>query len=299
MTCKDLGNTGQMSCPYLMKIIKRVMLVPLYDSSGDPTKIANADLTKTALQLRFNESEQQDRIYPLPLLENVTDERGEPITFEWDGGGKSFIRENPRTFSGRIKRITPELTGRILKWNGQEMGFYAFDADGNFIYSKDATGGSDYYPIQIDSGSLYAGLIKATNSDPLMGMITFDTEKSVKDSDLRYVLADNLDFNGLSNTDVYGLIEVNVSITSSSATQTVFTASLDNGVALEGLTSSDIELYNVTDSASVTVTTLTESATVPGTYTAAYSSGLDAADTAKVTIAKDRFSHSYDTEVVS
>ena len=275
------------------------MFVPLNDSDGNPTKIAAADLTKAALQAKFDEENSQDRFYPLPLMENVTDERAEPTMYEWEGGGKVFIKENPRAFSGMIKRLTPELIGRIKNWTGQEMGYYVWDADGNFIYSAASDGSTDLYPIEIDGESLYAGLVKATNSDPLMGAVTFDTAQGVQDEDLRYVKKENLDFNGLSKSDVYGLMEVKVNITAATASTVTFSLALDQNVALSGMTVSDLVANNDTNDAAITLSTVTESGVNAGTYTGAYSPGLAVGETIRITVSKSKLSFGYDTYVAT
>jgi hypothetical protein len=262
-------------------------------------KIERTNLTKTYLQGKFNESNQYDRFYPLPVMENVTDERDEPVMFEWEGGGTVFIKENPRSFAGMIKQLTPELIGRIKQWIGRDMGYFVIDYDGNFIGNAASDGSTDLYPIAIDSESLYAGLIKGNYSDPLMGSVSFKTQQNVKDEDLRMVKAEDLDFDGLSKTDVYGLTEVTVSLSSASTSQAVFTLSLDQDAPLSGIVSADIVANNDTDDSAVTLTSLTESAVTPGTYTAAYSTGIDAGDTLRITVSKTKLSHSYDTLVVS
>ncbi len=297
-TCSDLGNTGTISCPFLMKIIAKVVLIPKYATDGTVNKIASGNLTKSVLQAHFDNARKLDRYYPTPLLKNVTNERGDPENFEWDGGGKTFIREGVRSFTGMIDRGTPELEGRFNQWNGQEMGFYAFDSDGNFIYKDAGDDSGDYLPIPIDGGSFYCGFKWASNSDPSMLALQFDVLQTEKDSDLRYTVAADLDFDGLDTSDVYGLSEVTVVVTAASATAATFTASLDMGGALSGLLVGDLVGNNDTDDTVVTFTSSTESVAVPGTYALAYSTGITAGDILRVTISKTRLSSTYGTRVV-
>ena len=132
-----------------------------------------------------------------------------------------------------------------------------------------------------------------------MGAVRFSTQQGIKDEDLRYVKAADLDFNGLSYIDVYGLKQVIVNITSATATQTVFTAALDQNVALSGLGTSDIEVSNLTTPGVITLSGLTESAITPGAYTAAYASGIAVGETIQVKITKSKLSYSTDTFVVT
>jgi hypothetical protein len=282
-----------------LKVIAKVILVPKFAADGSVNKIASGDLTKTILQAHFDNANQLDRFYPTPLLKNVTNERADPEYFEWEGGGKEFVREGVRQFTGVISKGTPELEGRLNLWNGQEMGFYAIDKDGNFIYKDAGDGSGDYLPIPIDGGSLYTGFKWATNSDPSMLAIQFDVLQTEKDSDLRYTLASALDFDGLDSGDVYGLSEVTVNITAAAATTGTFTATLDMGTPQSGLTKTDIAMNNDTSDTVLTVDNLVESTVNLGTYTWTITAGLATGDTVRVTIAKTKLSHSYGTKVVA
>lgn len=296
-TCTNVGNTGTISCPFLMKIIARVVLVPKYGATGAVNKIATGDLTKATLQALFDNSEKMSRFYPTPLLKNVTNERADPEYFEYDGGGKDFVREGVRNFTGVIPKKSTELAGRLNQWNGQEMGFYAFDSDGNFIYKQGSDG--DYLPIAIDGGSFYTGFKWANNSDPSMLAVAFDVLQTEKDSDIRYVPAANLDFDGLDGADVYGLSEVVVDITTATATGGTVEFALDMGSPLSGLLVGDIVATNVTNNTTITVSSLTESGTNTGTYAFVYATGIAAGETLKIQVSKTRLSHTYGTLVVS
>jgi len=288
--CDNYGDTGAMPCPFPMKAASRFMFAPLFDSSGNPTKIPQADIAKVALQLRFNEENPQDRLYPLPETKNITDERGEKVDFEWDSGGIVFIKENPRAVAAMIPKLTPELIGRLNKWNGSDMGYFYWDLDRNFVYNVDTDDSGDAYPIPIDGGSLYAGLVKATYTDPLMGALTFSTGQDVRDEDLRLIPASSLDFNGLSKTDVYGLQEINVTITAATATDVTFSLALDQSVAFEGAVVGDFVAHNDTNDTSITLSGVVESGVLPGTYVGSYAAGLAVGEIIRITVSKDKLS---------
>ena len=296
-TCNSLGNTGSISCPFLIDVIDRVILVPKFGSDGTENKIAAGDLTKAILQGHFDNATALDRFYPTPSMKNVSTERADPEYFEWEGGGKDFVREGVRAFTGMIPKGTPELEGRLNLWNGSQMGFYAIDKNGNFIYKDDGSG--DYLPIPIDGGSLYVGFKWKTNSDPNMLAVAFDIKSTFKDSTLMYVEAADLDFDGTNTADVYGLSEVAVTVTAATATAGTFTAKLDMNTALSGLVLADIVLHNDTTDASVTATSLTESGVNAGTYSWVVATGVTAGDTIRATISKTKLSHSYGTFVVT
>lgn len=98
-------------------------------------------------------------------------------------------------------------------------------------------------------------------------MVSFEHDQLVKDSDLGYV-SESAITGDLLNLD--GLIEA-VSTVSGEATtgfvltMTSLSGAFDSKTAIEGLVLADFAVYNVTDAASVTVTSVTESPA--GTYT--------------------------------
>jgi hypothetical protein len=267
--CCTLQNSRGDLCPSIMDIAKRLIIVPEVDGSGAQNKFASeAAVTKSALQAKFDAADKDDRFFPLSIIENVEDLRAEPTFFEFNSGRKAKVKEGTRTFVAYIPFQGPEYLGKLEEWGCSKFGVYIVDKAGNFIYATDSSTKTEVLPILVDHESFSAELMKKTDGEPIMIKLTFDFRETEKDSLLRAIDKDSLDFDGLSSTDVYGLWDITHAVTSITTTGFVSTiTSVDYGFAIEGLVPGDFSLYNDTDSASVTITSATESATVPGEYT--------------------------------
>jgi len=267
--CCTLSNSRGDLCPSIMDIAKRFIVVPEVDGSGAKNELANvAAVTKSALQAKFDAADKDDRYFPISILENVEDVRSEPTFFEFNSGRKAKVKEGTRTFTGYIPFQGPEYLGKLEAWSCAKFGVYVVDKGGNFIYATDESTKTKVQPILVDHESFSAELVKKTDAEPIMIKITFDFRETEKDSLLRAIDADDLDFDGLSSTDIYGLWDMTHAVTSISTTSFVSTITEETyGHAIEGLVLGDFSLYNDTDSASVSITSSPESATVPGEYT--------------------------------
>jgi hypothetical protein len=257
MSCATLTNTRGNNCPTAMDIAKRLIFVPELGSAGAKNQLAIADIDKATLQAKFDQANDQDRYYPISALENVEDLRAEPTYFEFNSGVKSKTKEGTRTFTGFIPFQGAEYLAKLEKWECANFGIYIIDKAGNFIYSKD---GANAQPILIAKDSFSAEYIKKTETEPAMIKIMFDFREGEKDSDLRLVEAKDLDFDGLSEVDVYGLFDASIASVAGGAGESILTITeADYGFAIEGLVAGDLTL-----SAGV-VTSLTE--TAEGVYT--------------------------------
>ena len=270
----DNYNTGVSGCDFLMKIARRLILVPKYDESGAVNEFANeAAVTKSALQAKFDHNDVEDRFFPLEEMENVEDTRAETVFYEWNSGNKVKIRKGSRTFTGIIPMKNPYLISKIESFNGRELGVYIIDADGNFVYNRntDTTDFAKVQPIYIDGASLTASYVKYTDSDAGGILVQFDFDRNVGDEFLNYINASSLDFDGLSNNDVYGLIDVTTKLSSlaAGATNQLFTATLvdDYGNPVQGLVVGEFAATDESDDGAVALSTATE--TSAGVYSIA------------------------------
>jgi hypothetical protein len=144
-------------------------------------------------------------------------------------------------------------------------------------------------PIRIDNGSISAKLIKTGSGATTQKIdLAFDWHLDVQDERLRTIEPNEM------STDISllnGLLDV--TSTYSAIGQTSFKATLKtqygsflNPVLVEGLVAGDMALYNVTDSASVTITSIAESP--DGTYQINFASQT-VADVLRLTITKNGY----------
>lgn len=287
--CKDLKNLGASTCSNPMQIAKRIILVPTLGSDGTVNEIDTAaGVTKTALQALFDAASQLDRFYPTPIVENVENVRAETVFHEFNGGRKIPVREGTKHFIGHFPLEQPQLYGALKAWQGQDVGMYIIDKDGNFIYQTDAATKTKVMPIPIDGDTLIPTYIEGTDAEVNMVKVEFDYSVSAKDGLMRYISVDDLDFNGLGS-DVYALHTVTGTPASSVADTITVALETEFGVAVEGLTTTEIEAIDDAGDA-VTVASVNESAVTPGTYTIVVTISADT--TVYLQITKSRYDFS-------
>ena len=284
--CCTLQNSRGDLCPSIMDIAKRLIIVPEVDGSGAQNKFASeAAVTKSALQAKFDAADKDDRFFPLSIIENVEDLRAEPTFFEFNSGRKAKVKEGTRTFVAYIPFQGPEYLGKLEEWGCSKFGVYIVDKAGNFIYATDSSTKTEVLPILVDHESFSAELMKKTDGEPIMIKLTFDFRETEKDSLLRAIDKDSLDFDGLSSTDVYGLWDITHAVTNIGAGS--FTSTITEeiyGFAIEGLVLADFSLYNVTESSSVSLSTAPE--TSEGVYEITFPVGTTTGDTLRLSVNK-------------
>jgi hypothetical protein len=301
---KNFANTGQnfKNTTFNLQRIKRIILVPFYDSSGDENSIADSDsVTKSALQAKCQAANVRNRYYPLPNFKNLEHTPGEAKFFDWDDAEQVYLSTGVDKVKAFLENVDagPALAKKLMTgWNGSKFGIFCIDEANNFIYMLDSAG-TIVKPIPIAGGSFHAKFIPAKADAPCMVEVSFSFDKSMDWGDLRYIQAEDLDFRGTDYDDLSGLYDV--TITTSAPATTGFTALIktDYAIPVTGLTKDDMYLYNVTDSAVVTITSATESTTTPGSYVLVFTaqtaadvlrlnllaaSGFDPADTGTATV---------------
>ena len=282
--CCTLSNSQGDACPSILDIAKRIIVVPEVKADGAKNELANVgEVIKSTLIGKFDAPDKDDRYFPLSILENVEDVRVEPTFFEFNSGRKAKIKEGTRTFTGFIPFQGPEYLGKLEDWACSKFGIYVIDKSGNFIYATDASTKVKVQPIMVDQESFSAELVKKTDAEPVMIKITFDFRESEKDSLLRAIDASDLDFDGLSSSDVYGLYDIKHVATDATVNGFVSTITENiYGFGIEGIISGDFSIYNNTTSADVPFTM----AAVDNAYTFTFTSPLTIADKVKLSVSK-------------
>jgi len=288
------SNTGGnwQDVRYLLRRAQRIILVPKYGSDQEENTIATrAGVTKAALQALFDDHDLKDRYYPLPSFKNVTDERAESNFFEYDDGEKEFLREGVRHFEGHIKAADggAKLKKYLNDWRGAEFGIYIIDEDGNFAFMLDDDG-TIVKPLPLAGGSFDIRVMPATADGVFMLNVSFDFHPDLDDGDIDYIPKKDLDFNGLSDEDIYGLWDVTIEEVSNTLTTIVATVKTDYDTAVTGLVLADFYLYNTTDSAEVVPSGVVETAGTPGEYTFTFAEQT-ASDAYELRVNKSRYDY--------
>ena len=265
------ANTGTPGCRQLMAVARKLILVPTFDSTGVRNKIASgATINAAYFTAAINNADTTKRWYPTGLIDNIEDARAEPIMETLNSQKKLFVQDGIRSFKGIIVEESNILLGQYEKFMCKDFSTFIIDKESNLIGSYD---GTDLYPISIDKDTFYPMLVKTTDTTVQKIQLQFEYSRSEMDKELKMILF--AEMAGVNPILLSGLLDVVV--TTSSPATTSFKAALalifgtfKTPMVVTGWLAADFTLYNVTDSASVTILTAVESPN--GTYTITYTS---------------------------
>lgn len=269
-SCGTLGfsNTGTPGCQTIASVARKLIFVPYFNEAGDVNSIALSPapaLDKAWFDAKIV-ADADKRWYPTPLIDNVVDERGDDITEGLDSGKEIFIQEGQRTFTGVMIKQSTTFLGKLKSMRCGSLGVFIIDKEGNLIGSINAAG-DELQPIRVDENTFSPNLMKTTDTTVQKIQLKFTFSDIEADEDLKMILASEMSYDALL---LKGLLDINSSATTGTAATGFTTAlTLDYGSALnpkkvEGLTITDLIAYNVTDSAAITLDSVTESPA--GTY---------------------------------
>lgn len=249
-----LSNTGRPNCVPLQSVTSKLIMVPLKANDGSLNYI---DLTAPlpTWDSLINEADASKRWFPLPNFENVELPKADSQFEEANSGRMVFLRQGKRSFSGELwaEDSTPTLLGKLQNNRCVDFGVYIVDVNGNLVGSK-VNGG--LYPIPVDNPSFNPTFVFATDSTTQKIMVTFDFDRLFDESTMYMITPIEA---GINFNDLTGLVDVNLTITSSSTTDITFDATLDYGTALNpilfmGAVSADFACYNNATASPVSVT---------------------------------------------
>jgi len=267
-------NSGQPSCAgALIQAARKIILVPRYKNDGTANKITvPATLNQAYFDALINNADRSARWYPLPNFVNVEMAKAESTYEPFNDGTKKLIHEGVRTFKGLLPAIQPQYLSVLKSGNCTDMAAYIVDKSGKLVgYSNGEE--NVLYPFPLNANTMNAVYMWATDSTGSNIDFSFEFDVDMKDEYIAQISANDL--TSVNLLDLDGLYNAVKSQTSTGQTSMVFKLYTEYGtvatpIAIEGLVAGDFALYNVTDSAAVTVLTCTESPA--GTYTLTYAS---------------------------
>lgn len=276
-TCNNtLRNLGNPDCPPVFQIAKKFIFVPRFDSTGAVNKILKTDLTSFAnVEAKIEAADPLDRWYPTAEVENVEDIREEPVRQEFNSGKSIVVRDGFRTNTAFIPLGSTQELDAYKSYGCAEFGAYIVDAGGNIIYYEDANDPDYAYPILVDTDTYHAMLVKATDAEVQMVMLSWQWRQSQRDQNLRFVEASDLDYDIES---LSGLFDVEVTFSNNNTgTFDTFTFLITTqfGVPVKNLVEADFigfgaatadSIYNVSTGLDVAILTFTDDP-VDGQYT--------------------------------
>lgn len=261
-----MGNTGTPSCLEMLMVGKGVFFVPTYDSDGVRNFIdATETLDDDFFAALISQADKTKRFYPLQKMNAITSARAEDVVETRSDGGRRKLKDGVRDFSFEIWEGGAQLKKQLDSGSCTDMSFYIFNK-GQLI-GMDLTGeGLELHPIRIAKDSLS---IPYTFTDDALGekiTVSFQFDQDEYDGNLSFVVPED----DVVFTEYKGLVDMFV--TYSAITTTGFTAkiqtkygAMNKARADKGLLVGDFALYNTTDSAAITITSVAEN--TAGVYT--------------------------------
>lgn len=280
-TCDvGLGNTGTPNCVPVMKVAKKLIIVPRFDSDGNYNEI---DLTDTLNEAYFlaltNNADDSKKWFPFKSMKNVKSERAETKFQEFDDGSKEVIAQGVRPFEALLTKEGPIFLSQIEGYACNEVAFYIVDADDNLIGDGVSHVGF-LRPIAIANNTWDPIFLMPSDTTVSAIKLGFEWENTMKDSSIRMIQASDL---GTSMLSLRGLLDIEATVVST--TQTVMTIDLYSryGSLLKkdpilgmvtanfGEAGNTSKIYNVTDATWISVVAAAVTGT-PGRYTLTYAS---------------------------
>ena len=208
-------NLGVLGCPRLLSSVKKHIRVPLFDSQGNRNSIlltdfVNDQLTDAYVLGKLNESDPTKRWYLTPkTYENVEPSRTDSTFEDFSSGAKVKVDTGVKEFLGIIPQVDGQVAGKMNKGACSAFGHYEVDTASSWK-GEMSIDGSELFPIQVSQGSF-----EAVEIDPVEGSsvqrisVTFQYAKTVNESQLRIINAENIDvdvlkINGALDGDLVG-----------------------------------------------------------------------------------------------
>lgn len=272
-TCDTpVKNLGLPNCTDLIGIPKRLIFVPTYKNDGTLNFIETVGTTFNAAfwdALQYN-TDTTARYYPLPKdFEAVEMAKADSVYEEFPSGNMEFVRDGVRSFMGTLPKTAIPLIGKLKSKGCSKHSVFIVDNLGNLIGVEKTIG--KLYPMQLNDNTLNSIFQFATDTTVPKIMVKFQFAQNIADEEISFINASDLGIDLF--TDFSGKVDTNiVQVGTGTTTEIVVDVYTDYGSAkskipVEGLVLADFYLYNATDSAEITPSSVVESTTVPGRYT--------------------------------
>lgn len=281
-----LNNTALPGCVPIAQVIKKVIFVQLQNNAGTLAYInPSTTLNKAWATALINNTDKSTRWFPTPELKNVTLEKEAPVFESYEDGSSYFVREGVRKIAAVIPDCPPMYKAALesVRCNAN-TGVFFVDINGNIIGLTNESDGN-LYPFPINTQSMVGSVVFGDDKQVGKVNVMFELPAYIKDADIRMI--QGTAFPDFSPVTLQGLLTVNATlvgaVTDTGMTVQLTTPSpdLSTNIAVTGWllanfvsssTGSTGKIYDVTDSTDKTITSVTESATIPGQYTFVWTS---------------------------
>jgi len=307
--CGDGGrNTGVPACVPITDRTSFMILVQTIANDGTVNSIKATDfvagkLPDSFIQGKIDERDSSKRWFITPKINTVIDVRAEPVTFDVDGIPK-IVDQGVRTFAGSFfdKLGSPVFAGVINSFQCLDMSEFEITLSGGIagIGTKD---GSEMLPVAIETGTLFAGVVKKTKTELNAVTITFAVNELVRDENLIQINSKNIGTNmllkkGLIQVVGEGLTTPVITATTVRINATFIYGNFPNSDPFASLIAADLSsdlgvttstVFNVSTATQVAVSSLIPVAGSLGEYDMIIAAGAVSTDIIQVAMFKSKF----------
>ena len=287
-------NTGQPSCVPIIDRTAKLILVKTFANDGTRNSVKKSDFVNGVLpdafiQSQINEADTSKRWYVTPKINAVADTRAEPVTFDVDGIPK-IIDQGVRTFVGSFydKLGSPTFAGVLNSFNCQDISYFEISVNGDIVGMDN---GAEMLPIAIETGTFYAGVVRGTKAELNSVSLTFAVNELEKDENLIQIGAAQTATKMLNTRGLVDVVGEALAVPAISP----FSVRLDlgfiygaynNAVPFEGLDTTDLVVFNTTQSVLENVQTATPVVGMEGQYDVGLMVNAAIGDTIQVSLSK-------------
>lgn len=288
--CDDAGltNTGAPSCIPKFGVTKKIIMVPLTANDGTLNSI---DLTATIdaayINAKINHADSSKRWYPISGdIKNVAKTKSESTKQTYDDGSVFPIQAGVYSFTGIFPNGNQVFAGILNSSRCTQFGIYEIDANGSLRgYTKNEV--DILYPTPVNNNTWEPIWNDVSDTVLENTVLNFQFDSNLQPEYLQ--ILSSSDITGISLLNVAGLVDVLSTNVSCSTTVLVVKLRTKYNTPAKGLLAADFAVYNVTDSAALTVSSSVESPS--GTYTITVSAAQTVSDKLRLTPTKTGFDY--------
>lgn len=276
---RGLPNFGRANCVVQIDDIVGAIIVPTFASAGVYNEIDLTDpFDATTLTGLVTNTDASLRWVKLPRFYGADAPIADTVFDEATDGTKSFVREGIWSFTAEIrdKDAVPAVLKKLKSLRCSNWAMFLVTRSNQLIATTIKDSDSIVRPLVVNNGSLDPKMMfkNSTTTNKIMFAVDFDN--LMKQENLYVIEGDeiNVDFLNMRQLIDVNLVQVG-SVTATTATiglRTDFAMGLQPNFDVVGLTGANFVLENLTDSTTVTITSVTESLTVDGQYDFVYPS---------------------------
>ena len=240
---------------------------------------------------KINDSNKEDRWYPIGDFESIDDVRAEHIMETFPSGNSSEIDEGMRKFNGKIPSLPASYLGRLKSFAcNPDLAIIHVDRNGNAV--GESIDGNFLRGMPIAKGSFIAMYTKKTYSESSSISVSFNYSKCFKDENMFFIKSDIFESDLIKEK---GLFDVKMTGTATTTAATInakviYGNSISESIFMKSLVANDFggNIRNLTQSADVTIDSVSVDNADTGDYILNYT-GVTSADAIKISASKEGF----------